>query len=120
MPEYDVYKYIELIIFLSYMIFIFLLVQIGLLWKYIDKNEMKAKINESLIKRNFIYVFFLSIFYMVPEFLEGILPNATIDFEFLDMMALVTLVLFAYDWYSVLKTCAYKKSLPQASAKGKL
>jgi ABC-type anion transport system duplicated permease subunit len=34
-------------------------------------------------------------------------------FEFLEMLALISLVLFARDWYTVLKTCAHKKSLPQ-------
>lgn len=113
---YYIYKYIEFIIFSLYLIFVFLSVQIWLLWKDVDKNELKIKtiFSESFFKKNCIYVFSLFTFFIVHEFFNGInLPDAMVYFEFFEMMALISLVLFAYGWYNVLKTCVQKKSLPK-------
>ncbi len=115
MNEYNIYKYMEFLIFSLYLIFIFLAVQIWFLWKDIDREKLQIKtlVNESFFKRNFIYVLSFSIFFMVHEAIEGTsLPNAMIYFEFFEMLALISLVLFARSWYAVLKTCAYRKSLP--------
>ncbi len=116
MNAYDIYKYIEFIIFSLYLVFIFISIQIWFLWKDIDRRKLQIKdfINDSFFKKNFIYVFLFGLFFLVHEFLEGInLPDSMIFFEFLEMLALISLVLFARDWYAVLKTCAHKKSLPQ-------
>ncbi len=116
MNDYYIYKYIEFIIFSLYLIFIFLSVQIWFLWKDIDKKEMKIKnfINESFFKRNCFYVFVFSVFFMIHEIIEGVnFANAVVYFEFLEMLGFTVIVLFAYDWYTVLKTCAHKKSLPE-------
>ncbi|MFA4934399.1 MAG: hypothetical protein WC568_01060 [Candidatus Methanoperedens sp.] len=80
-----------------------------------DKNELRANIfvSESFFKKNCVYVFSFSIFFMMQEFFEGFnLPDAVVYFEFFNMLAVISLVLFAYEWYHVLKICAYKKSLP--------
>lgn len=106
----------EFIIFSLYLIFIFLSIQIWLTWRDVDKNELKINtfVSESFFKKNYAYVFSFSMFFMIHEFLEGItLTNATLYFEFFEILALITLVLFAYDWYGVLKTCTHRKSLPQ-------
>ena len=115
MNAYDIYKYIELIMFSLYLIFIFLLIQILFLWKDIDRRELQIKefINDSFFKKNFIYIFLFGLFFLVHEFFEGLnLPNSMVFFEFLELLALINLVLFARDWYTVLKTCA-RKSLPR-------
>lgn len=116
MNEYDIYKYIEFVIFSLYLIFIFLSIHIWLAWRDVDKNELKINtfVNESFFKKNCAYVFSFSIFFTIHEYIEGTtLPNAMVYFEFFEMLALVSLVLFAYHWYIVLKTCTHKKSLPQ-------
>lgn len=116
MNEYVINKYIEFIIFSLYLIFIFLSIQIWLLWKDIDKNELKITtfVNESFFRKNCAYVFSFSMFFLVHEFLEGItLPNAALYFEFFEILALISLVLFAYEWHGVLKACTHKKSLPR-------
>ncbi len=116
MNAYDIYKYIEFIIFSLYLVFIFLSIQIWFLWKDIDRRRLQIKdfISDSFFRKNFIYVFLFGLFFLVHEFLEGLnLPDSMIFFEFLEMLALVSLVLFVHDWYDVLKTCANKKSLPQ-------
>ena len=115
MVEYDIFKYIQFILFASYLIFIFLSIQIWLVWRDVDKNDLKINtfVSESFFKKNCAYVFSFSIFFMMHEFFEGItMPDAVVYFKLFDMLAVITLVLFAYEWYGMLKTCAHK-SLPQ-------
>ena len=114
--EYDILEYINFILFPLYLIFIFLSIQIWLLWKDIDKNELEIKtfIDEPFFKKNFTYMFSFSIFFMIHEFSGGTtLPNALVYSEFSGMLALISLVLFAYEWYGMLRTIAPKKSLPR-------
>jgi hypothetical protein len=113
--ENDYYKYMEFVIFSSYLVFTFLAIQIWCLWKDIDKTNLKMMtfISESFFRKNCIYVFLFSIFFMIRQFSEAItLPNASLFFEFFDMLAFVSIVLFAKQWYFALKTCPNKKSLP--------
>jgi hypothetical protein len=67
--EYDIFKYINFILISSYLIFIFVAIQIWLLWKDIDKNEMEIKtfVSGSFFKKKFAYVFAFSIFFMIHE-----------------------------------------------------
>ena len=114
MNEYTIYKYMEFLIFSIYLIFIYLLVQIWFLWKDIEKSEffLKSLANESFFRKNCVYVFLFSSFFIIHEFFEGLkLPNSLVFFEFLEMMAIVTLLLFAYNWYIVLKPFAKKQNL---------
>jgi len=111
MNEYSIYKYEEFILFVIYLILIFLLVQIWFLWKDADKKELVSRfINDSFFKKNCIYVFLFSSFFMLHEFLEGInISNAMVFYEFIELLALISLLLFAYNWYVVLKMCSIKK-----------
>lgn len=113
MNNYILYKYVEFLMFSSYLIFIFLLAQIWFLWKDVDKNELvlKSLVKESFFKKNCIYIFLFSTFFMAHEFFEGLSTSGTmVFFEFLDMMGMIILVLFAYTWYIALKSCVPKKS----------
>lgn len=103
----------EFFIFTLYLIFIFLLVQIWFLWKDVEKNEviLKSFVSESFFRKNCIYIFLFSAFFMVHEFIEAFnLPNTIIYFEFFEMMAILTLVLFAHNWHIALRSCVHKKS----------
>ncbi len=114
MNEYTIYKYMEFFIFSIYLIFIYLLVQIWFLWRDIEKNDMflKSLAEESFFRKNCVYVFSFSTFFMAHEFMEELnIHNLMIYFEFLEMMAIVTLLLFAHNWYIALKPFANKKSL---------
>ncbi len=95
----------EFIIFSLYLIFIFLAVQIWLLWKDVDKNELKISFSsESFFKKNCAYVFSFSVFFMIHKFVES-----ASFFEFFEILALISLVLFANQWYGMLRTCTHKK-----------
>ena len=119
MNEYTIYKYMEFFIFSIYLIFIYLFVQIWFLWKDIEKNEffLKSLTKESFFRKNCVYVFLFSSFFIMHEFFEGLnlegfkIPNSILFFEFLEMIAIVTLFLFAYNWYIALKPFAKKKKL---------
>jgi hypothetical protein len=116
MNAFTIYRYVEFITFMLYLIFIFISIQIWFLWKDINKNRMTLNtfVNDSFFKKNCFYVFLFSIFFMIHEFLEDIsFPDSMVYFEFLDMLTILSLLLFAYLWYSVLKTCASKKTLPK-------
>jgi hypothetical protein len=116
MNGFTLYKYMELLIFILYLIFIFLLIQIWFLWKDVEKNELilKSLVSESFFKKNCIYIFLFSSFFMAHEFIEGLnLPNTLVYFEIFEMMTVITLVLFAYTWYIALKSCAHKKSITE-------
>lgn len=115
LDQFTLYKFIEFLIFSLYLVFIFLSIQIWFLWKDVNKDEFKinAFINESFFKKNCIYVFSFSVFFMGHEILEGTsLPNAFIYFELLEMMGFGCIVLFAYDWYSALRLSVHKKTHP--------
>jgi len=43
MNEYTTYKYMEFFIISTYLIFIYLLIQIWFLWKDIEKNDLFSK-----------------------------------------------------------------------------
>ena len=108
MNEFTLYKYMEFLIFSLYLIFIFLLIQIWFLWKNVEKNDLiiKSLVSESFFKKNFIYVFLFSVFFMAHEFIEGLsIPDTMIYFEFFEMLTIITLVLFAYNWHITLKSC---------------
>ncbi|CAG0984960.1 hypothetical protein METP3_02299 [Methanosarcinales archaeon] len=113
MNNYILYKYVEFLMFSSYLIFIFLLAQIWFLWKDVDKNEffLKSLIKESFFKKNCIYIFLFSTFFMAHELFEGLnIPGTIVFFELLDMLGMLTLVLFAYNWHVVLRSCVPEKS----------
>jgi len=118
MNEYTVYKYMEFFIFSIYLIFIYLLIQIWFLWKDIEKNDLflKSLAKESFFRKNCVYIFLFSSFFIIHEFFEGLnlkgsnILNSMVFFEFLEMMAIVTLLLFAYNWYIILKPFANNKS----------
>lgn len=112
--ETNYYIYVEPFIISLYLVFIFLSVQIWFLWKDIDKSELDLKsfFNDSFFTRNCIYVYSFSTFFFIHGFFyETTVPD--VYFNALEVLTLCGLVLFTYDWYSVLEPCATRRSLPQ-------
>lgn len=105
-----IYVAIEYVIFTLYLVFIFLSVQIWFLWKDINKDELEFRnfASESFFRKNSIYVFSFSTFVIIRgvEFIN----EASGIF---DMMALISILLFTYNWYSTLKPYASRKTLPR-------
>ncbi len=115
LDKFAIYKFIEFIIFALYMIFIYLAIQIWFLWKEVNKDDFKINtfLNESFFKKNCIYVFSFSVFFMGHEIIEETNTGyGMIYFELLEMLGFIFIVLFAYDWYSVLRLSVNKKFHP--------
>lgn len=110
MIEY-IYKIIEYITVTLYLFFIFLSVQIWFLWKDINKDDLKFRFfaSESFFKKNSIYVFSFSTFFIIRD-LEFIDEKY---FGFFNVLALLSIVLFTYGWYETLKLNTKRKVLPQ-------
>jgi len=79
-----------------------------------DKLEFRHFTSESFFRKNSIYVFSFSTFLIIREF-EFIKEASGI----FDMLALLTILLFTYNWYSTLKPYAYRKTLPREFKPGK-
>ncbi len=106
----------EFAIFSSYLILIFLSIQIWFMWKDIDKGSLNMEyfINEDFFRKNCIYFFGFSIFFIIPTIFEGIgIADSTLFFKFFNMLGFISIVMFEIGWYKLLKTCTNKKSLPQ-------
>lgn len=88
--------------------------QIWFLWKDIERNDLflKSLAKDSFFRKNCVYIFLFSLFFITHEFLEGLnIPNSMLFFELLDMIATVILLLFVYNWYITLKPFSKKKNL---------
>lgn len=111
-----IYMVIEYVIFTLYLVFIFLSVQIWFLWKDINKDKLEFRhfASESFFRKNSIYVFSFSTFLIIRDF-EFINEASGI----FDMMALISILLFTYSWYSTLKPYANRKTLPREFIPGK-
>ena len=110
----EYYIYAEPFIIMLYLVFTFLSIQIWFLWKDIDMSELDLRsfINDSFFTRNCIYVYCFSMFFFVNSFFYGTgVPD--VYFKALKVLTLFGLVLFTYDWYSVLEKCDTRRSLPQ-------
>ncbi len=111
MYEYTIYKFIELLIFVFYLMFIFLSIQMWLLWIDINKDEWKLKsiVDETFFKKNLSCIISATIFFITPELLEStILPDAIIIFKFFKVIAIISLLLFALSWHNALRQFAHK------------
>lgn len=107
----EYFNYTDSILFSLYLIFIFLSVQIWFIWKDIDKNELRLKIMDGFFfKKNCVFVFSLSLFFIVPEFIKEM--NIPYILELFNIAVLVTLVLFTYEWHKLLSSSSHRKSLP--------
>jgi hypothetical protein len=112
--ETNYYSYAEPFIVSLYLIFVFFSIQIWFLWKDIELSELNLKsfINDSFFTRNCMYVYCFSVFFIVHGFFYGTgVPG--MYFQALEVLTLCGLVLFTYDWYSMLEPCATRRSLPQ-------
>lgn len=105
-----IYGVIDYVIFPLYLVFVFLSIQIWFLWKDIDKEKFKFRllVSQSFFRKNSVFVFSFSTFFMLREF-----EFIEIYSGIFDMMALISIILFTYSWYSTLKPFAVRKILPR-------
>lgn len=97
-----------------FLIFIFLSIQIWFAWKDIDKEVLKKSLilSGSFFKKNCIYVYSFSVFIFIHGFIEEI-DQSGVFIKLLGVLTFLCLVLFTYDWYTMLTACVIKRSIPQ-------
>jgi len=105
----------EFLIFVFSLLFIFLGIQVWFLWRDINKDDFKINtiINDSFFKKNSISIFFFAVFYIAHEIFEGAnISNALIYLELMELLGIISIVLFSYFWYLALRSSMPKRSLP--------
>lgn len=116
MDESTLYRFIEFIIFILYLSIVFLSTQMWFIWIDVDKKKLKSRIfvNDSFLKNNIVIVFFISVFFIIHEFMEGIgLQKSYLYFEFFELIGFICIALYLYKWHSILKTCVNKKPVEE-------
>lgn len=94
--------FIDSFLFMSYLFFIFLSIQIFFLWKDVDKITKDLIVTESFVKKNCMYAIFLSLNVIFFSLFE-VLNQFETYFGILRMLAPAILIIFSYEWYSRLK-----------------
>ncbi len=106
--DYTLYRIIESIIIILILIAVYLGIQITLIMKFPKKKEEDLNY-KTFQKKSFtrlsIFIFIAGAFMLIHEFLEGLEKEAVdyTTYEFLELIALVGLVLFLYEWLKILK-----------------
>jgi len=110
--DYNLYKIIEGIIAILSLVMIYLGIQIALTWKSLKKEGAPGEIIAQ--KGNFIwssvFIFIAGLFMLIHEFFESF-EEAAPDFttyELFELIALLGLVLFFYEWNKILKNMKKK------------
>jgi len=109
--EYIIYKFIEPLIYASYLFFVFLSIQILFLLNDIDKKIVNSIITGSFLRKNCLYLLSLTVFFILFD-LAGDIKQFDAAFGIFEILAPVTLLLASYEWYCKLRPCV-NKLLPE-------
>ncbi len=109
----------ESIVYVLYLFFIFLLIQICILWINIDKKIVKSIITGHFLRKNFLYLLSFIVFFLLYDIPDGIKEFDTY-FMTIRILAPLTLVLVSYEWYSKLRPCVPKLLPPELTNSGNL
>ncbi len=106
--DYTLYKLIEGAIAILSLVTIYLGIQIALTWKYLKKksaNRDDLASERKSFNRSAIFIFITGFFMVVHELFEGIEKDAPdyTTYELFELIALIGLVLFFYEWNKILK-----------------
>jgi cytochrome bd-type quinol oxidase subunit 2 len=106
--DYTLYRIIQAIITILILVAVYLSIQITLALKFTKKSTADSTETISQRKsfnRSTIFILIAGVFMLLHEFLEGFEKNVA-DYatnELLELIALVGLVLFLYEWNKTLK-----------------
>jgi hypothetical protein len=106
--DYTLYRIIQAIITILILIAVYLSIQITLALKFTKKSATDSNGVISQIKsfnKNTIFIMIAGLFMFLHEFLEGFEKDVAdyTTYELLELIALLGLVLFLYDWNKTLK-----------------
>lgn len=111
--DYNLFRIIQTIIIILILVAVYLAIQIILTWKFLKKGEDNLDeviSNKGMFFRNVIFIFIAGFFMLLHEFLESIGENADdTTYEFFELLALLGLILFMFEWYKMLKKLKRKQ-----------
>ena len=103
--DFSLFRIIQTIIIILILFAVYLGVQITLIWTFLKKGCTDDEIisNKGSFLRNTIFIFIAGFFMLLHEFFEDFGENADdTTYEFFELMALLGLVLFMFEWYKIL------------------
>lgn len=110
--DYTLYKIIEGLIAILSLVMIYLGVQIALTWKSLKKDGASGEIiaQQGNFFRSSVFIFIAGLFMLIHEFFESLEKNAPdyTTYEMFELIALLGLVLFFYEWNKILKNLKKK------------
>jgi len=112
--DFTLFRIIQGIIIMLILVAVYLGVQITLTWKFLKKGEIGSDeviSNKASFYRICIFIFIAGFFMLLHELLEGleeIEPDAT-TYEFFELLAVLGLVLFMFEWYRILRNSKRKQ-----------
>ncbi len=106
--DYTLYRIIQAIITILILVAVYLGIQITLALKFTKKSATdsnSAILQRKSFNRNTIFILIAGFFMFLHEFLEGFEKDVAdyTTYEFFELIALLGLVLFLYDWHKTLK-----------------
>jgi len=105
--DLSLFRIIQTIIFILILFSVYLGVQITLIWTFLKKgctNSDDIISNKGSFLRNTIFIFIAGFFMLLHEIFEGFGENADdTTYEFFELVALLGLVLFMFEWYRILR-----------------
>ena len=105
--DFTLFRIIAVINFILILAVTYLVIQVTLAWKFMQKEEVisdKVISNKRSLYKSLIFIFIGGFFMLAHEFLEGLKENSdSTTYEFFELIALTGLVLFLFDWNKILK-----------------
>jgi hypothetical protein len=106
--DYSLYRIIEGLIAIFTLVAVYLGIQIALTWRLLKKDETSSEelvSQRASFNRSTIFIFIAGFFMLVHEFFEGFEKESLdyVSYELLEMIALLGLVLFFYEWHKMMK-----------------
>ena len=110
--DYTLFRIIQSIIVILSMFTVYIGIQIALTWKFLNpqKNSDEIISQKGSFIRSSIFIIITGFFMLSHEFFEGLgelEPDST-TYELLELIAFSGLVLFLYEWYTILKKIKQK------------
>lgn len=113
--DFTLYRIIQSIIIILSMFTVYIGIQIALTWRFLNPQGNSDEIisQKGSFIRSSIFIIITGFFMLSHEIFEGLAelePDST-TYELLELIAFSGLVLFLYEWYTILKKIKQKKSM---------
>ncbi len=105
--DFTLFRIITVINFILILAITYLVIQVTLAWKFSQKDKVisdQVVSNKRSFYKSVIFILIGGFFMLAHEFLESLKENAdSTTYEFFELIALLGLVLFLFDWNKIMK-----------------